>query len=386
MAFDELDDLNASIEFPDDGDEGGQHDPVEPGDGGDGGPAEPAEPGDPRSTPTEPKPGEPEPGARGGTDGGDGGTEPGEPEEPPEGAELNGIEQYLSQFGIEGGMIEFDDGEKVHFSELDDDKKAEVLTTLHSMVQPELEKAYGLDENEVAVVNYLRQNNLTFDELVNQIAAEVEQAYAMQYETQSVDIDQVDDDTVYKSYILQKNPEIKEEDLQKELDKAKELSTYTDFIKDLREDFKQAQQQMAYNQQAQTQQQMLEEIEQQRQEVVQAVAQMPDVDGLKINDGIKNNVLDLILNVDEDGDSLFMTEVFSDPQELFRAAFWYQNGADIIKAREDFWKKEKSAAYKRGLEDAKKGKRTFSTSTTDNRTTPYFGDSDEIISLDDLNI
>jgi hypothetical protein len=142
---------------------------------------------------------------------------------------------------------------------------------------------------------------------------------------------------------------------------------------------------MAEQEQVDERRQLLQDIEAQRQEVVQTIAHMNEVDGLKINDGIKNDVLDIILNVDEDGDSLFMTQVFSDPDELFKAAFWYKNGSDIIKTREEFWKKEKSAAYKRGLEDAKKGRRTFSASDLkENKTTPYLGASDETVSLDEL--
>jgi hypothetical protein len=226
---------------------------------------------------------------------------------------------------------------------------------------------------------------MSIEQAIDQMAAQRAQAYITAQQAQTINVDEMDDDTVYASYLLQKNPEMDAEALEKELEAAKKLSNYTSWVEDLRNDIKEAQQMMTHEQYEQARKQMMDEIEEQRQEVVSAVSKMGELDGLKINDGIKNDVLDLILNVDEDGDSLFMTQVFSDPNELFRAAFWYKNGADIIRAREEFWKKEKSAAYKRGLDDAKKGKKTFTSSDLkQNKTTPYLGESDEPVSLDEL--
>jgi hypothetical protein len=383
MVIEGLDDLNASIEAPEE--ETGQHTTgpdtsheETPNDLTTDPPVKAGEETPPVDEPTTP-PVTGEEGAGTGEEGGDNG-------DAGEGTEnLSGIEKYLAKFGIEGGMIQFEDGDQKHFTELDQDKQAEILETLDTMARPDIEEQYGLDEDEVGLINYLRETGMSIEQAIDQMAAQRAQAYITAQQAQTINVDEMDDDTVYASYLLQKNPEMDAEALEKELEAAKKLSNYTSWVEDLRNDIKEAQQMMTHEQQEQARKQMMDEIEEQRQEVVSAVSKMGELDGLKINDGIKNDVLDLILNVDEDGDSLFMTQVFSDPNELFRAAFWYKNGADIIRAREEFWKKEKSAAYKRGLDDAKKGKKTFTSSDLkQNKTTPYLGESDEPVSLDEL--
>ena len=375
MQLEGLDDLNGSLDDPIEGQEGA----------GEGGEGEGAGSQPDPINPDEDEPGDGEEGGEGGADGeGDGGEEGGDGSG--EGTDnLSGIEKYLAKFGVEGGMIQFEDGEQTHFTELDPEKQAEILDQLHSMQATSLEDQYGLDETEIGLINYLRESGASIEEVIDQAAQQRAQAYVMAQQAESLNIDEMDDDTVYTSFILQNNPEATIEQIESDIAKAKEMSNYKNIVDGLRGDLKESQAQMMQYQQQQYYQQQLQEIEEQRQEVVRAVADLEEVDNLKINDGIKNDTLDLILNVDEDGDSLFMTQVFSDPHELFRAAFWYRNGKDIVQAREDFWKKEKSAAYKRGLEDAKKGRKTFSASDLkDNKTTPYLGASDDTVSLDEL--
>ena len=120
---------------------------------------------------------------------------------------------------------------------------------------------------------------------------------------------------------------------------------------------------------------------------------MTDVNGIELNDGTKNGILDHILEVNDHGDSLFMEEVFSKPDTLFKAAFWFYNGPEIMKQRDEYWKKEKSAAYKRGRESAM-GKDGSKISFTKN--TPKSGLSsqnstssqtnDNFIDLDNLHL
>ena len=225
--------------------------------------------------------------------------------------------------------------------------------------------------------------------MVEQLAAQKVQAHLMAQQVNELDVENLDDDTVYSAFLMRSNPEATIEQIEKDLETAKQMSNYKGVVDNLRKGFEQEREQYIQQQMAAEQQAKLEEIEKDRSEIVAAVQDLEEIDGLKINDGIKNNILDSILNVDEDGDSLFMTQVFSDPNELFRAAFWYKNGADIIKAREDYWKKEKSASYKRGLEDARLGKKSFTAKDVPenkNQTRRFYEDPNETISLDDLHI
>jgi len=303
-------------------------------------------------------------------------------------SELSGIEAYLSQFDIEGGMVSFEDGEQVHFNDLDSDKQAEILSQLHNASAADIEDKYGLDEEEIGLINYLRQQNTSLDEVIDSMAAQRAETYIMSQQVQDLDISSMNPDSIYTAFLLRSNPEATVDQLEADLSKAKEMSNYDNIVENIRSGLIEERDAFTQEESMKKRDELVAEIESQRAQVVNTVAGLNTIDGLSMNDGIKNEVLDMILNVDEDGDSLFMTHVFSDPQELFRAAFWYKNGADIVGAREDFWKKEKSAAYKRGLEDARLGRKTFIASDVQdrNRTTPHYGDPEEVISLDDLNI
>ncbi len=300
---------------------------------------------------------------------------------------LSGMEQYLAQFDIEGGMIDFKDGSRTHFTELDDAKQLDVLTKLHESATQDVETKYGLDEEEIGLVNYMRQQEGTIDEIIDRLAQQRANTYITAQEVKTANIDDMDADAVYTAHLLKSNSEATTEQLESDLAKAKEMSNFDNIVTSLKAGMLTEQSTTIANQQQANINEMNNEIESQRKEVVEVVSKMDSIDGLTINDGIKNDVLDLILNVNDDGDSQFMTEVFGEPEKLFKAAFWYKNGQDIISNREDYWKKEKSAAYKRGIADAQKGKISFSSSDVkkQNTTTPHYDEPDEIISLDDLN-
>ena len=299
---------------------------------------------------------------------------------------LSGIEQYLSQFDIEGGMIDFKDGSREHFNKLPADKQVDVLSKLHETSTQEIEDKYGLDESEIGLINYMREQEGTIDEVIDQLARQRVQTYMTAQEVNNMNVMDMSAEEVYTAHLLKSNANATVEQLEEDLATAKKMSNFDNIVNTLKQDMLQEQQNSIASQKQAGINELHTEIESQRKEVVDTISKMDSIDGLAINDGIKNEVLDLILNVDGDGDSQFMTEVFGTPDTLFKAAFWYKNGPDIVSTREEYWKKEKSAAYKRGMADAQNGKKSFSSKDVKdiNNTTPHYGESDEIISFDDL--
>jgi len=314
-------------------------------------------------------------------------TEPVAPEDKPkeDDVKLTGVEQYLSQFDIEGGMIQFDDGSSKHFTDLDEDKQAEILSSLHSENAKAIEDKYGLDEAEIGVVNYLRENKLTFEEVVNNATDKRVSAILAMQQTGNTDFDKMEDDVLYASFLQKSNPEATQEQIEQDLEKAKSMSNYTNVVNRVRGTFKSEQEADLTKVNNDNAAKMRDELEGQRRQVVDVASKLGDIDGIELDDTMKNSVLDIVLSVDEDGDSKFMTEVFSDPQKLLKAAFWYKNGADIIKSKETYWKKEKSEAFIRGQKSKEPTGRTFSADDSKKETTPQGGNSfEEGTSLDDL--
>lgn len=168
----------------------------------------------------------------------------------------------------------------------------------------------------------------------------------------AVDYKTMEPDALYTKFLKETSPEATPEQLATDLAKAKELSNYSKLTENLKTQYI-AKQEASVAEQEQT---AIAEhntlVETQRQEIVNAVLPMTEIAGITLDTNIKNTVLDHILQTNEEGDSAFMDEVFSEPQSLFKAAFWYVYGEALVAQRDEYWKKEKSAAYKRGKEDA----------------------------------
>lgn len=272
------------------------------------------------------------------------------PNDPP--VDMSGIEIYLSQFDIEGGMIAFDDGSSTHFNELDSTKQAEVLQQLHTSQATSVEEKYGLSETEVSTINYLRANNLSIEDMVTQMAAEQVDTILALKEADSTNYKEMEPDSVYLNFLKKSNPEATTEQLEQDLATAKTMSNYENVVGRLREQFETEQLAVVTQKKSAAKESQMKALEEQRRQVVTEVSKMKDIGGVSLDDNVKNSILDRVLEVDEDGDSKFMTEVFSEPDNLFKAAFWYYYGEDLGKQRDEYWKKEKSASYKRGRQDA----------------------------------
>lgn len=266
--------------------------------------------------------------------------------------DMSGIELYLSQFDIVGGMIQYEDGTEKHFDDLTPAEQADVLRELHGSTASSIEEKYGLDPNEIGLINHLRENNISVEQFIeNEVGRRVNETI-MSQGSAAIDFTTLTDDAVYTMFLQESSPEATPEQLAADLEKAKEMSNYTKLAESLRSQY-------TARQTAEVSKTIADQtadrnalIEEQRQEIVNAVVPMTDFAGIQLTDTIKNEVLDRVLQVDEDGDSTFMGEVFSNPENLFAAAFWYTYGPALVQQRDEYWKREKSAAYKRGKEDA----------------------------------
>jgi len=308
-----------------------------------------------------------------------------DPDPDVEGADLTGVERFLSKYGIEGGMIEFEDGSSEHFDKLEAEKQDEILSNLYSRQSKNIEEEYGLDKNEISLINYLRDNNTSMEAMVDSLANDRVQTLLAAQEAGSMDYKQMSDDAIYTKFLKESNPEIATDKLEADLQAAKSLSSYTNMVNSLRNRYTSDQEARVAKYEQESIQEHNSLIEEQRQIVLDEIYEMEDLDGNTFDDNAKNNVLDKILEIDESGDSIFLSQVLSNPKELIRAAYWYENGPDITRQLEEQWKREKSAAYKRGREDALKGSsngRTTFINKSDKTTKPT---DNNYLGMDDLH-
>lgn len=267
-------------------------------------------------------------------------------------SDMSGIELYLSQFDIEGGMIAFDDGTSKHFDELDSAKQSEVLQQLHGSNATSVEEKFGLDKDEVGFINYMRTNKKSVQEVVEELASQRVATLLATQEAGSADFEAMPTDAVYMKFLKELEPEGTAEDLESKLQEAKKLSTYDKYVDTLRSKYSSEQKNVLKQAEDAEALKLATQLESQRKSVVETVQGINDIAGVQLDDNLKNSILDRVLEVNDDGDSLFLSEVFSDPEKLFKAAFFYYNGESVVTQRDAYWKKEKSAAYKRGRREA----------------------------------
>jgi hypothetical protein len=270
---------------------------------------------------------------------------------------LSGVERYLSQFGVVGGMITFDgeDGSEptsVHFNELSAAEQANVLNQLQ---QATAGATADLDPKEIDILNVLRQSGKDPETAINElILGRVQQILSLQ-NSSSEDFASMDDDAVHMRYFKTLNPDMSETELAEEVEKARDSRLFKQNADQYRKMFLAQQESVQQQQTATERAAALEQLEKDRALIAQTVANLQNVAGFNLDNNDKNAVLGKLLEVNQHDDSLFMEEVFSDPSNMFKAAWLYYNAEQAIKSMHDSYQSKISAAYKQGREEVLKG-------------------------------
>ena len=298
--------------------------------------------------------------------------EPETTEEP----ELDVWHQYLKDLGVsdyKAIQFENDEGEieTVDFDTLD---KETQLTMLKELTDP------GLSEHEIEVVNYLRRNNASFDDVINYFAEQRLQQYLTenpdQVHQKVYSVDEYTNDELYLADLKNKYPDFTDEVLLAELDAAKlneELfNKKSDIIR------------QQYKEQEDRQKQEAEAAEQQRyedlqQNIVNAVLNFKEISidpdpesedwrGLEIEDGDRQNILSYLLDQDQEGKSRLVRDI-EDPNELIKLSWYKLYGDETFKHITGYWKgllkeaRQENAKLSKQIEKYKKGNNTVVTPT-----------------------
>lgn len=292
-------------------------------------------------------------------------------------SDLDVWHQYLRDLGVSDSkaiQFENEDGEieTVDFDTLD---KETQLTMLRELTDP------GLSEHEIQVVNYLRQNNASFDDVVNYFAEQRLQQYLAenpdQVHQKVYSIDEYTNDELYLADLKSKYPDFTDEELLAELDAAKlneELfNKKSDIIR------------QQYKEQEDRQKQEAEAAEQQRyedlqQNIVNAVLNFKEISidpdpesedwrGLEIEDGDRQNILSYLLDQDQEGKSRLVRDI-EDPNELIKLSWYKLYGDETFKHITGYWKgllkeaRQENAKLSKQIEKYKKETNTVVTPTS----------------------
>ena len=292
-------------------------------------------------------------------------------------SDLDVWHQYLRDLGVSDSkaiQFENEDGEieTVDFDTLDRDTQ---LTMLRELTDP------GLSAHEIQVINYLRQNNASFDDVVNYFAEQRLQQYLTgnpdQVHQKVYSIDEYTNDELYLADLKSKYPDFTDEDLLAELDAAKlneELfNKKSDIIR------------QQYKEHEDRQKQEAEAAEQQRyedlqQNIVNAVLNFKEISidpdpesedwrGLEIEDGDRQNILSYLLDQDQEGKSRLVRDI-EDPNELIKLSWYKLYGDETFKHITGYWKgllkeaRQENAKLSKQIEKYRKETNTVVTPTS----------------------
>ena len=242
------------------------------------------------------------------------------------------------------------------WNELSKEEKINILNTPLETNNNDNSDNTDLTEEEINLLNMIRQNNMTPSEFLNQIS-KGEVVQEPQYS-----IDELSDDEIYLLDLESRVGELSDEEAAQALNIAKQQSEelYKKQIEGIRKEYKEREDFKNQQTQAQLEQEQREAFEQYRDQVIDAIDNLTSIGNLDLNfeDTDKETLAEFMLSQDESGKN-YLYEALQDPATLTKAAWFILNGEEAFDSITDYFTKQiklvSENQYKKGLEDGKKG-------------------------------
>lgn len=266
-----------------------------------------------------------------------------EPEVDTQQGENDLVTSFLKGHGIvDPSKIQFENDqgeiEDIDFNSLSRDEQLTIINELTD---------HGLSEHETEVVNYLRQNKATFNEVIDYFAEqrlkEYLEANPDAVKQKTYQIDDYTDDELYLADLKSKYPSFTDEELLTKLNSAKtEEELFQKEVEALRTDYKNQEEKMLQEAEL-AEKQQYEDLQNNLIEAIGKFNELPldsedlESDSLVIEDADKHQMLAYLLSQDADGKSLLVKDL-EDPAALIELA-WYRNfGRNVIDGISQYWK------------------------------------------------
>jgi hypothetical protein len=260
---------------------------------------------------------------------------------------------------------------------------------------------YGLKEEELGAIDFLRENDVTFEEAIDYFQRKAVQEYIDSQNISGLEVDQYEDTDLFVLDLKTKFPDLTNDELDIELQKQLENpDVFKKKVDKLRTDYKE----IEANQIAQARQEQEQEDEYKRKELedtlVTTAISVEEIGGLTLDNDDKNAVLSYILEKDMNGVSPFIKSLNS-PQTLFELAWFATNGKQAFNIIHDYYKKEIAQVSKTAFEKGRAAAGGTSQSTQETRRTytrknggqaasrpnsGFINDNPTSMSINDLNI
>jgi hypothetical protein len=242
------------------------------------------------------------------------------------------IISFLNEYGIKDGKVAYEneDGntEEVPFNDLDSEEKINILKSLTSP---------NLSKDEIEVINYLRANNATIQDVIAYYSQKAIEDYIKENgEIQKqYSVDQYSDDELYTADLKAKFPDMTDDDIKADLEIAKENEElFKKKAEIIRKQYKEKEEKEAKEKIEAKE----EEFNNFRNTISDKLSEFNEIsmdykdsksDCLQIEDSEKEEIYKYILNQDEDGRTQFFKDL-NDPKILVELAWFALYGKDAI--------------------------------------------------------
>jgi len=282
-------------------------------------------------------------------------------------------------------IFEEEDGTEVvrDFNSLTQAEQLELLESSDSDMN------FGLEDKEVEAVNFLRENNVTLDELIDYHRRTAVEEFKATGEQATFEIDGYSDEELYVLDLKAKFDDFTNEELEIKLTKALESpDLFKKEVDKIRNEYKSLEEEDRKAVSAQETQAQEEAFQQITSTLNDIASKTSDMFGIDLEEQDKEDVINLIIDRDLNGVTP-LVKALDDPEKLFRAAWFIAKGEEAFDILHKYYAKEienvRKSSFQKGREDVVKGTPTVPVNRI--RTTPQTrqaAPTQKITHLDDL--
>ena len=295
------------------------------------------------------------------------------------------LSSFLKSRGINPDSVKFENDkgeiEEKPFDSLTRDEQLQILGYENNSTD-------DLDEDEINLINQLRENNMSVQDYINYIGKAAVDNYLSNVSNTQYEIDSIPDDELFIIDLKSRMPDLSDAEILDELSAAQaNEELFNKKMQNIRADYKERENLALQQKQAEQQAEQQKQAEQFEQIIINAIQDNESIDlgesYLQLSDDDKNEIASFILDSDVAG-TRYIDKALSDPNTLVKMVWYALKGDEAFAEMSNYYKNEiKKAAksnYEKGYNDAKSGKTTKSVV----RKTQKQNDK-TILSIDDLD-
>lgn len=271
-------------------------------------------------------------------------------------------DDYLSDFLKTRGI---DDASKIKFEDeqgnieersWDSLSKEEKLNILNTPVEQQEQVSDQLSDEEIQLLNSIRQSNLTPSQYLQQIQGQ-QVVQEPQYK-----IDDLSDDELFLLDLESRVGELTDDIAAQALSNAKQNEElFNKQVEGIRKEYKEREDYQLQQEQEELAQQQQEAYNQFQDTIINSIDQFNSIGNLDLNfdDSDKEELAQFMLSRDEAGNN-YLWQALQDPETLTKAAWFILNGEEAFNSISDYFinqiKLVSENQYKKGFEEGKNGK------------------------------